>query len=190
MFLYQKYTNAELLSLLKKDDYPAYTEIYRRYSALLFIHAYKVLKHREEARDVVHDVFTILWVKRADLEVKICLAAYLYSAIRNRALRVISHKQIESVYFDSFRQSASTRGTVTDHLIRERELAMLIEKEIDALPAKMGYVFKLSRKLHLSHREIAEKLNLSESTVKKHVNNALKVLRVKFNHFLSLFLFF
>jgi RNA polymerase sigma-70 factor (ECF subfamily) len=102
---------------------------------------------------------------------------------------VISHKQIESTYFESLRQSVLEGNAVTDHLVREKELATLIEKEIDALPVKMRHVFKLSRTLHLSHREIAERLDLSEATVKKHVNNALKVLRIKFSHFLSLLVF-
>lgn len=189
MLPYQNYTDHELLSLLKDDDYLAYTEIYDRYSGILYIHAYKRLKDREEAKDVVQELFTALWMKRLDFELRTHLAGYLYTAIRNRALRVISHKQIESTYFSSLQQSILEGNAVTDHLIREKELATLIEKEIDALPVKMRHVFKLSRTLHLSHREIAERLDLSEDTVKKHVNNALKVLRIKFSHFLS-FLFF
>jgi len=47
------------------------------------------------------------------------------------------------------------------------------------LPPKMKTVFELSRKANLSHKEIATQLDLSESTVKKHVNNALKILRGK-----------
>lgn len=189
MLRYQNYTDYELLSLLKEDDYLAYTEIYNRYAGLLYIHAYKRLKDREEARDVVQELYTVLWVKRSDFELRTHLAGYLYAAVRNRTLRIISHKQIESTYFNSLQQSIFEGNAVTDHLVRENELARLIEKEIDALPVRMRHVFKLSRTLHLSHREIAERLDLSEATVKKHVNNALKVLRVKFGHFLSLLIF-
>lgn len=189
MLLYQDYTDHELLSLLKEDDYLAYTEIYNRYSGLLYVHAYKRLGDREEARDIVQELFTVLWMKRANFELRTHLSGYLYTAVRNRALRVISHKQIESTYFESLQQSILEGNAVTDHLVREKELATLIEREIDALPVKMRHVFKLSRTLHLSHREIAERLDLSEATVKKHVNNALKVLRIKFSHFLSLLVF-
>lgn len=189
MLLYQKYTDHELLSLLKKDDYLAYIEIYNRYSGLLYIHAYKRLKDREEAKDLIQELFTVLWIKRYNFELRTHLAGYLYTAVRNRALRVISHKQVESTYFDSLQRSVIEGNAVTDHLVREKELATLIENEIDALPVKMQQVFKLSRTLHLSHREIAEQLDLSEATVKKHVNNALKLLRIKFSHLLSLVVF-
>ncbi len=189
MLPYQNNTDHELLSFLKEDDYNAYTEIYNRYSGILYIHAYKLLNDREEARDIVQELFTVIWMKRSDFDLRTHLAGYLYNAIRNRALRVISHKEIESTYFTSLQRSILDGNSVTDHLIREKELAMLIEKEIDALPIKMQHVFKLSRTLHLSHREIAEQLDLSETTVKKHVNNALKVLRIKFSHFLTIFPF-
>ena len=54
-----------------------------------------------------------------------------------------------------------------------------VEAEIAALPPKMREIFELSRKAHLTHRQIAEKLGLSEKTVKKQVNNSLKILRSK-----------
>jgi RNA polymerase sigma-70 factor (ECF subfamily) len=47
----------------------------------------------------------------------------------------------------------------------------------------MREVFELSRKQHLSHKEIAEQLGISEKTVKSQVNNALKILRVKLGIF-------
>ncbi len=44
----------------------------------------------------------------------------------------------------------------------------------------MKEVFVLSRKDNLSHKEIAEKLNISVFTVKNHIKSALKMLRPKF----------
>lgn len=84
-------------------------------------------------------------------------------------------------------QNYITHGPcITDHVIREKQLAALIEKGISDLPPKMKEVFELSRKQKLTHKEIAEKLNLSEQTVKKQVNNALKILRVKLGTMLFL----
>ena len=80
--------------------------------------------------------------------------------------------------------------TRADHRIRERELQERINAEVKRLPKKMREIFCLSRDNYLSHRQIAERTGLSESTVKKHVNNALKVLRVKLGALLSFALFF
>jgi len=51
------------------------------------------------------------------------------------------------------------------------------------LPPKMREIFELSRKEYLSHKEIAEKLGISEQTVSKQVSNALKILRTKLGFF-------
>ena len=76
--------------------------------------------------------------------------------------------------------------SVTDHRIREKQLTELINKGIADLPDKMREIFELSRKNSLSHKQIAAQLNLSEQTVKKQVNNALRILRTKLGTMLFL----
>ncbi|HYH54966.1 MAG TPA: sigma-70 family RNA polymerase sigma factor, partial [Anseongella sp.] len=129
-------------------------------------------------------LFTTLWTRRAELDIKGCLSAYLYVCIRNRVIKLISRKQVESAYFTSLGLFLEQGSPIADHLVREKELARTIEREIGELPPKMRTIFNLSRKEHLSHGEIADRLGLSAATVKKQVNNALKVLRVKLQHFL------
>jgi RNA polymerase sigma-70 factor (ECF subfamily) len=65
----------------------------------------------------------------------------------------------------------------------------LIEKEIAALPPKMREVFELSRKANLNYREISEKLNISDNTVKKQMSNALKILRSRLGVLFDLFFY-
>jgi RNA polymerase sigma factor (sigma-70 family) len=67
--------------------------------------------------------------------------------------------------------------------VREHQLSQLIEQEINQLPPKMREIFVLSRKHNLSHRQIAEQLDIAEPTVKKQVANALKILRTKLGLF-------
>jgi RNA polymerase sigma factor (sigma-70 family) len=92
---------------------------------------------------------------------------------------VIAHQQVESKYVSSLQRFLEEGYCVTDHQVRERQLAALIEKGISELPPKMREVFELSRKQAMSHKEIAEQLNLSEQTVRTQVKNALRILRLK-----------
>lgn len=190
MLLYTEYTDCDLFTLIGEGDYMAYTEIYNRYSALLYVHAYQRLRNREEAKDVIQELFITIWERRLDIKVKSSPAAYLYTAVRNQVIKVISRKQVREHYLSSLYDSIQLGYANTDHAVREKDLIEVIEKEVNALPEKMRLVFNLSRKSHLSHREIAEKLNLSEATIKKQVNNALKVLRVKLQALLFLILLF
>jgi RNA polymerase sigma-70 factor (family 1) len=179
MFNYCALSDVELIELLKINNAPAYTVIYNRYFYALYIHAYRKLNNKEEAEDIVHELFAQLWTKREVIEIKSNLASYLYSAVRNKILDLIAHHTVESKYISSLENFMIHGACNTDHRVREKQLAELIEKGITDLPPKMKVVFELSRKEKLSHKEIAEKLNLSEQTVRKQVNNALKTLRIK-----------
>ncbi len=179
MFSYSALSDGDLAVLLKNGDASAYTVIYNRYFDALYIHAYRRLNHKEEAQDIIHELFAQLWTKRALIDIKSNLASYLYSAVRNKILDLISHQQVESKYMSSLQNFMTQGSCLTDHRIREKQLAALIERGIADLPLKMREVFELSRKHKLTHKEIADKLNLSEQTVKKQVNNALKILRLK-----------
>ena len=180
MAVYEKYTDKDLLDLLKDDDHAAYAEIYARYSKLLYIFAYKRLKNREDVKDLIHELFLCLWKDRELVADRYVLAAYLYSSLRNKIINVITHKKVATTYIDSFAKylsNVSQKGT--DFLVRHNDLQTFIEKEIENLNPRTKQVFKLSRNSHLTRKEIAQHLDISEETVKSHMHGALKVLKLK-----------
>ncbi|WP_230383794.1 RNA polymerase sigma factor [Pedobacter endophyticus] len=177
MHPYHLCSDRELALLLTKGNEQAFTEVYNRFYGLLFIHASKRLNDDEEAKDVVHQLFESLWLKRAQIDPDGNLSAYLYTAVRNRVLDVFAHQKVENKYVDSLQHFMDQDHVRTDHRVRERQMAALIEQEIDALPPKMREIFILSRKANKTHREISEELGLSELTVKTQVKNALRILR-------------
>jgi len=176
---YRSYSDAELTGLLKLNDENAFKEIYERYNSLLFIHAFKKLPDREEAKDVIQEVFSMIWDRRENFEVKTNLAGYLYTCVHHKILDHFIHLKTANKYIDSLQHFLDENRYTTDHLVREKQLSEIIEREITALPSKMRVVFELSRKDHLSHKEIAEQLGISEETVKSQIKNALKILRVR-----------
>lgn len=138
-----------------------------------------MLGGREEARDVVQELFARLWNARERFSLTTSLSSYLYTAVRNRILDIFSHEKIVNRYRQSFQEFTEQGDFITDNMVREKELAILIEQEIAGLPEKMREVFEMSRKGHLSHIEIAQELQLSEHTVKKQISKAIKRLRAK-----------
>lgn len=179
MSQYRSYSDEALVHLVADDDHAAYMEIYDRYAGVLYVHARKKLNDREEAKDLIQELFTSFWKNRAKLQLQTQLSNYLYTAIRYRIINCITHKKLESTYLESQKDIFHFESVQTDYLLREKELKRLISSEVDCLPKKMREIFRMSRQLNLTHKEIAQELDLSEATVKKQVNNALKVLRVK-----------
>lgn len=177
--IYQAYTDQQLLDLLNSGDQPAFAEIYSRYFDLLFIHADTKLQDKDQASDTVQDVFVRLWEKRGNLLINTSLSAYLYRAVRNQIFDNLKHQKVADKYIDSFYASSQYSQVFADHLIREKQFARMIEDEIAALPPRMREVFELRRTQNLSNKEIAARMEITESTVADQMKKALKTLRVR-----------
>jgi len=186
---YNSYTDDELIIFLKQGDLAAFTTIHTRYYGVLYSHAYKRLTDREEVKDILQELFTCIWNNRESITFNVNLQAYLYTAVRNRILNVYKHQKIKSDYVAAFESFLVNHEPTPDETLRIKELIAIVDAEVKALPPQMRLIFEMSRNAHLSHNEIAEQLNISPLTVKKQVNNSLKVLRLKLGtHFFTLFL--
>ncbi|TKC62508.1 RNA polymerase sigma-70 factor [Pedobacter hiemivivus] len=190
MTSYSNFSDEQLAILLKEGDHLAFTEIYKRFFSILYIHACRRMEDDEEANDLIQEMFTAFWDKRRLLDLRGSLSSYLYASIRNRMLNKIANKKVSEKYIDSLAGSSELDYTYADHKVREQDLKQLIEKEIDALPEPMRTIFILSRKEHLSHKEISAELNMTELAVQSQVKRALKVLRRKLGFYSYLLCFF
>ncbi|MGZ3765194.1 MAG: RNA polymerase sigma factor [Mucilaginibacter sp.] len=168
-----------LLKEVQAGNRQAFELIYNRYKGVLYIHAYKMLRDEDEAKDVVQELFTKLYSKASIICLRTTLSAYLYTSVRNRILDIIAHRRIKTDYLASLEEFVRQGAYTTDQLMREKELAFQIEKEVSLLPEKMRQIFEMSRNANLSHKEIAVKLDISDKTVKKQISNALKLIKVK-----------
>lgn len=178
-------SDQQLLQLLAAGSQASYTVIYTRYSEILFRHAYNMLEDRAEAEDVIQEVFLMLWTKRAGAAGAKSLAAYLYTSVRNRILNHLTHQKVVDKYLDSMRTYMEAGAYTADEVLREKELAAVIEREIEAMPPKMREIFLMSREQELSHKSIGELLNISDKTVKQQVYKAVKQLKGRVENFLK-----
>lgn len=169
----------ELFALLKEGNEKAFADIFNRYQAPLFDFAYKRIRDKDEAKDIVQEIFVRLWNNRADLQIRTSLRSYLYRSVLNRVLNILSHQVIKEEYVNSLQQMIEANTQAADYHIRETDMEKLIEAEIAALPPKMREVFEMRKRKYLSNKEIAGKLGISEQTVETHMKRALRVLRVR-----------
>lgn len=172
----------KLVTLLREDDKEAFTKIYQRYWMVMYMHALKMLKSENDARDIVQEIFTSLWLKRQSIDPKVNLAGYLFVATKNKVLDLISHQRIRLNYLGSLSSFAETHNNQVLARIEEKELLQILQQEIERLPAKMRQIFEMRINEHLTYMEIADKLNISDKTVKKQISNAIQVIRPKLRH--------
>jgi RNA polymerase sigma-70 factor (ECF subfamily) len=176
----------ELINLLQQDKLGAFREIYTRYWKQLYAEAYKRLKNKEMAEEIVQEVFTSLWHKRCALNIAQTLGGYLFTSISNLVIDQYRKDLVRARYKESFKLVYSETDNSTEDAILVKELEHTIENEVNSLPDKCRSVFELSRVEHKTNKEIAYELGISEKTVEHHITKALKHIRLGLGNYLSI----
>jgi len=172
------YSEAELIALMKKGRREAFNEIYDRYWLKLYVAAFKRLKSKDDAKDIVQDLFISLWMKRDTLTINSSLSSYLFTAVKYKVINHIQANQVKKNYLNSLTDAVVDYDNSTHEQISRNDLEVFIESKVARLSPKVKEVFQLSRKENLSINEIAERLHTSDQTVKNQLSKALKILRI------------
>lgn len=173
MAAYKLYGDQELVQLMQSGDQRVLMEIYNRYWDRMLAVAFNRLGNLEEAEECVQDVLFKLWKIRNDFSlVKIDLSNYLARAIRNQSFNILDQRHRERLKSERYTPASDINLLSPERQLILRELQQQIDDSINSLPPQCQLVFKLSRQEGLSNKEIAEKLELSENTVKSHLKKA------------------
>ncbi|MGK6350971.1 RNA polymerase sigma factor [Parapedobacter sp. DT-150] len=176
-----KYNRKYRIPYVSAERETSFSMLYDTHWERLFRYVVRILPDEEDVADVVQDTFIMFWEGDFDASQFKSVRSYLLVIARNLAFKRFRERlkrtQFEQRLMDHF------GGGNTDMLasIHTKELAQLIDVEVDKLPERMREVFTLSRREHLSYKEIAERLNISDETVKKQISKSLRHLRLKLN---------
>lgn len=168
----------ELLIHIGNADEEAFSLIYQRYWEDLFVTAVRTLRGKEAAADVVQDVFVSLWNRRFELNITTSLVAYLHTSVRYKCMHYIEKNITRHDYLTRLAETVDQYQSenITENL-QLKELRQVLHEVVEQMPARMQEVYKLSRNEYLSHKEIANILNISSETVKKHIQHALEQIK-------------
>ncbi len=160
---------------IQEKDLRAFENFYKEGYKRFFLMAFNYLKDPDLSQEVVNDVFMKLWEDGAGITIEKSLVSYIYRAIINRSLNLLSRQKREAQQLKEL--SYVSQDEVYElRRIEETELKAALYKAIDQLPNQCKRVFCMSRFEQLKQQEIADKLGISIKTVKNHITHALKQL--------------
>lgn len=188
MVSYNKITDEQLIILLRNDDREAFAEIYERYAKILAGFAGSKLYDLDDAADILHDIFVNLWESRHKINISSNLKSYLFAGIRHRVIDKIRKNITRREYAVLLQSLVVFDEESIEEQIEAKELQQILQNSITHLSPRVKEIYKLSREEGLSNREIAERLNLSEQTVKNQITMALNQMRKSLASFTLLFL--
>ena len=162
-----------LLSLAAGDE-RAFVALYDRYAVRMYRAALRMLGNREDAEDVVQEVFLATVRSRERLADVRDLAAYLFAALHRAAARCAIHRPrlLRSSSVAVEEAVAPAASETFDHPNWDR-----LQRAIHALPALQREVLTLKVDGELTFAQIAQVLGVSISTASSRYQYALKKLR-------------
>lgn len=166
-----------LLQRLASADENAFKEIYNLYGRKVYQTAFRYLRSRETALDIVQDIFFSLWEKRDQFLHVNSLEGYLIKTTQHHIYALLKKWASESQRETEYSNSVEDFVDDADFQVRSQQYEDLINQLVELLPPQQKLVFTMSRNKGMSHEAIAHELNLSQGTVKHHIVKALQFLR-------------
>ena len=166
-----------LVKGLKKGDPEAFKAIYHHFSEKLYLVSRKFGFEKEDAEEVVQEVFLKLWEKRADIKEELSLNAYLLTITKNTLLKKSKKLVVEKGIIAAFRSKGQQFTNDPEKKLIYKELKEHTRQVLAVLTKQQRAIFILRNRFGMSQKEIASRLNLSVRTVENQMFRANKRLR-------------
>ncbi len=171
--------DARLAQRIRAGDHEALGELYDRYASRALGIALRVTGDREEAEDVVHDAFVVVWrkISRFDAE-RGSLRAWLMTVVRNRAIDRIRARR-NGVDLDDADERALLRTgpNPTWEATLRRTASMEVRAAMAELPAEQRHAVELAYFEGYTYRQVAELTGVPPGTANGRMRLALGKLR-------------
>jgi RNA polymerase sigma-70 factor, ECF subfamily len=176
-----------IVNKLKAGDVLSFDYIFRKYNKKVYYFAISYLKNREEAEDVVQEVFLNLWKYRDQINEYYVFSKYLFKITYNETCKKFRKHASDKRQSEEVLKTFIYEDNSTSLDIEFNNLLENANQHIENLPLRQKEIFLLSINNQLSSEQIAQKLNISKKTVENYLAMAKASLRKSFSegHILS-----
>lgn len=172
-----KTVSKDILIRLKSGDKTAFESVYWTYNSYIFNFISSLLYDKSLAEDLTQNVFLKIWEKHETIDLAQAFDAYLFTIARNLVYKDSESRLLFETATVVLNRQSFESDTLMEEKIEAESLREYIDSLIEQLPPARKNIFQLSRQKHLSNKEIAEKLSLSEKTVETQLYRALQFLK-------------
>jgi RNA polymerase sigma-70 factor (ECF subfamily) len=161
-----------------EGDRKAFRYFFEKYYAELcnFVNIY--VHDTNLAEEIVQDIFVYFWEKRGSLRLTHSVRSYLFSASKYRSLKEIRDQNTRQRILKGIRiDDLDDQASQDEFFFDTEQFRSILNAAVEDLPPKCKEIFLLCKVKNLSHKEIAERLNISVKTVENQITIALKKLR-------------
>ena len=168
----------QVLQRLKNGDEGAFDTVFWSYNSHVFHFIDSLLYDKTLAEDFTQNVFLKIWERRESINPEDSFESYLFTIARNMVYKE-SEKRLLSERFLEYIGNQQDFDGQLEAKIDAESLREYVDELVEQMPPSRRNIYYLSRKQHLTNKEIAKQLSISEKTVETQLYRALQYLRVK-----------
>jgi RNA polymerase sigma-70 factor (ECF subfamily) len=169
------YIENELFIRIAEGDEAAFTLCYAEYGRMLMPFLIRLVGTRDSAEEIIQEVFLKVWLHRDRLAAVENPKSWLFRVAANTGRNWLKKKMMIEQHLRAQQQEDS--GDLVAERLDLRSVANLVQATIQSFPPQRKLIYQLSREEGLKPAEIADRLQLSVSTVKNTLLTALKTIR-------------
>ena len=172
------------IAALKRGEIETFNLLYELYGRRLLAYVSKATRTREDAADIVHDIFISVWHNRENLDTQSDIGELLFSLAYRRRIDYFRHLSTVPVFADftaSHDNDNLTDSSSGHQTLEYHEFLADIERALNTLPKRQREIVRLSRMDGLTNSEIAARLGITEKTVRNEISLGLKLLKKELN---------
>lgn len=169
----------KLAESLKNGDFNAFDQLFKHYNRRLYYFALSILKNKEDACDVVQEVFLRVWKKKENIDQAHSFKSFLFTISYNLIVDIMRKKVSDKNFRDHLFKNTIKTESSTDKTLKYRELNQIYYDSIEELPPQRKKIYKLQRFQHLNYEEIAQIMGISVNTVRSQMSKAIAYIRNK-----------
>ena len=173
-----KEISKETIVALKSGDHAAFEKIFVSYFDKVKCFISGLVKSKDEAEEIVQDIFMQLWINRDLIDTQKSFSTYLYTIARNKAFNHLKKRMVRDSYaVDVGSTAAASLSANAKDTLLAVEMELLIEMVVRKMPERRQEIYRLSRDKGLSNDEISARLNISKKTIENQLSLTLKEIK-------------
>ena len=163
----ESYNEQELLKRVADGDEQAFATLVKSHAPRLHGYIYNLTRRADDAQDIVQEVFVDIWAGRSSLRGIRNFDSFIRVVTRNKTISAMRRMIKERAQREEW---IWTQKDSPDEI--EGERLDLIEEAIAHLSPQQQKIWVMTRKEGKSYQQVADELNISRETVKKHLQYA------------------
>lgn len=181
-------SDKELLESIQRGDSEAFTLLYNKYWRLLHSWSSNRIYNREAVQDLMQNVWADIWQNPSMIKVndKGSAKNILLGFVSYRILDFFKKKDLLVFQSDENSSSDSQEPVGYSHVLEElqvKEIHKLLNAALDKLPQLALDIYMMSEKEHLTTKDIALRLSITEETVRRRLKWTHSFLRNELNKY-------